>query len=66
MTPDQREAKLFLRLREARIACDNAGVLHCLIAYEGLAVPGFDDPESGLFEQGLALLLPKLPARYRG
>lgn len=62
---DAREALLMRRLQEARVACDRAGVLHCLIAYDGLAVDGFDDPDISLAEQGLALRLPKLPDRYR-
>ena len=62
---DSRDAKLMLRLREARMACDAAGADHCLIAYYGLWVPAFDDPDRSLMEQGLGLLLPKLPGRYR-
>lgn len=62
---DAIDGLLMLRLQEARIACDRAGLLHCLIAYDGLAVDGFDDPHISLKEQGLALMIPKLPERYR-
>ncbi len=62
---DAREALLMYRLQESRVACDRAGVTHCLIAYEGLYVDGFDDPDLSLSEQGLALMIPKLPDRYR-
>lgn len=62
---DARDASVMLRLQEARAACDRAGLQGCLIAYEGLFVEGFDDPELSLRDQGLALMIPKLPERYR-
>lgn len=65
MNSDIYDADLMFKCQNARKTCDRFGLTHCLIAYDRLAVNGFDDPERGLFEQGLALLLPKLPGRYR-
>lgn len=62
---DRADAALMYTCQDARAACDRAGVLHCLIPWDRLVVEGFDDPDIGVFEQGLAVLLPKLPDRYR-
>lgn len=57
---DRRDAELMLVCRHARAACIWEGLQHCLVAWEGVAVPGFDDWNESLNEKGLAVLLPRL------
>lgn len=62
---DRRDAELMLDLRKSRQLCDREGVLHCILVGRETALPMWDDDSKTLMELGLAMLIPKLPGRYR-
>jgi hypothetical protein len=70
---EQRDADLMLALRELRALCDRDGVEEAILVGYETYLPGWDPPVAArqrprlraLMNLGLAMRIPKLPARYR-